>query len=291
MKGRNIGKSWIGAALLTTFAISIASAQTPAATGELVKPNLPTKKLIEYGWDLPTPNYLHEHIGEMEKAPFEGVIFRLGDEGGQVFQPEKWDEKKLAPQLKTLGEIKWNKFTDNFLSVYAASTMDWFSDSDWDKVVAHTQFAAKAAKVAGCKGIMFDPEPYGNNPWNYSEQKDAKTKTFAQYAAQARKRGGQFMHALSSQNADLKVLMFYQYSMLYYVSHADDPLTRAQAVDSYSYGLMMPFLDGMLEAAGPGVQFIDGNDAAATHQTCANPDDSLRNRPASEIIYQDPRCG
>ncbi len=267
MKRVSIGKVWIGAALLTALATSNALAQTPAASGELVKSNLPAKTLIEYGWDLPTPDYLHEHIGEMEKTPFDGVIFRLGDEGGQVFQPEKWDEKKLAPQLKTLGEIKWNKFTGNFLSVYAASTMDWFNDADWEKVLAHTQFAAKAAKIAGCKGIMFDPEPYGNNPWNYSEQKDAKTKSFAQYATLARKRGGQFMRALSSQNANLKVLMFYQYSMLYYISHADDPLTRAQAVDSYSYGLMMPFLDGMLEAAGPGIQFIDGNEFSYYYKT------------------------
>lgn len=49
MKQRNTTKTWIGAAILTALATGIASAQTPAASGELVKPNLPAKKLIEYG--------------------------------------------------------------------------------------------------------------------------------------------------------------------------------------------------------------------------------------------------
>lgn len=248
----------IGVALVSAILTANAMAQAPAA--ELVKPNLPPKKLIEYGWDLPYPDTLRDNIRAMEQTPFEGVIFRLRDDGGQVFKPEAWDEKKLKPQLQVLSDIKWGKFTDNFLSVYAASTMDWFSDSDWEKILAHTKFAARAAKAAGCKGIMFDPEPYGNNPWNYSEQKHAQKKTFLEYSRQARKRGAQFMRALSSQNERLKLLMFYQYSMFYYISHDADPLRRAQSVDSYAYGLMMPFLDGMLEAAGPGVQFIDGNE-------------------------------
>jgi hypothetical protein len=242
------------------FAGSTMAQPASSASGQLVKPNLPPKKLIEYGWDLPNPTYLRDNIRSMETTPFEGVIFRLSDDGGQVFKPEAWDEKKLKPQLKVLSDIKWGKFTDNFLSVYAASTMDWFSDSDWQKVIDHTKFAAAAAKAARCKGVMFDPEPYGNNPWNYSEQKHAKTKTFLEYSRQARKRGKQFMRALSSQDDNLKLLMFYQYSMFYYISHDADPLRRAQSVNSYAYGLMMPFLDGMLEAAGPGVQFIDGNE-------------------------------
>lgn len=201
----------VGAALVTTFFAGSAMAQSVA--GQLVKPNLPSKKLIEYGWDLPSPNYLRDNIRAMEKTPFEGVIFRLNDDGGQVFKPETWNQKKLEPQLKVLSDIKWGKFTDNFLSVYSASTMDWFSDSDWKKVIAHTEFAARAAKAAHCKGIMFDPEPYGNNPWNYSEQKYTKTKSFLDNSQMARKRGKKSMRALSSQDDKLKLLMFYQYSI------------------------------------------------------------------------------
>jgi hypothetical protein len=257
----------IGMGAVLASAVFAGSAMAQTATGQLVKPNLPPKKLIEYGWDLPSPDYLCDNIRAMEQTPFEGVIFRMKDNGGQIFKPEAWDEKKLTPQLQVLSDIKWGKFTDNFLSVYAASTMDWFSDSDWKKIIAHTKFAARAAEAAHCKGIMFDPEPYGNNPWNYSEQKHAKTKTFLEYSRQARKRGAQFMRALSSRNPDLKLLMFYQYSMFYGISHDADPLRRAQSVNSYAYGLMAPFLDGMLEVAGSGIRLIDGNEHSYYYKT------------------------
>ena len=35
------------------------------------------KKLIEYGWDVPQPAYIRANIREMEKKPFDGLIFRL----------------------------------------------------------------------------------------------------------------------------------------------------------------------------------------------------------------------
>jgi hypothetical protein len=232
-----------------------------ARVAGVVKPNLPPKKVIEYGWDTPYPAYVRDNIREMEKQPFDGVIFRLNDNADQVFNVSAWDKKKFESQLKVLSDIKWGKFTDNFLALYAASTMDWFSDSDWKTIIEHTKFCSKAAKTAGTVGFMFDPEPYGNNPWHYDEQKHAKTKTFAEYAAIARKRGAQFMKALGSDMPKAKILMFYQFSMPYvYASRNPDPVKRALDVNKSPYGLMAPFLDGMLEAAGPGIQFVDGNE-------------------------------
>ena len=35
------------------------------------------KKLIEYGWDVPKPSFVAEHIREMEQRPFEGLIMRV----------------------------------------------------------------------------------------------------------------------------------------------------------------------------------------------------------------------
>ena len=37
----------------------------------------PAKKLLEYGWDVPYPDYLRAHIKDMEKKPFDGLLFRL----------------------------------------------------------------------------------------------------------------------------------------------------------------------------------------------------------------------
>ncbi len=55
---------------------------------------------------------------------------------------------------------------------------------------------------------------------------------------------------------ELKLLMFYQYVLFYgAIKSPDDP-----ALQKHHYGLMLPFLNGMLEAAGDKVQLIDGNE-------------------------------
>ena len=60
------------------------------------------KKLIEWGWDFPTPGYLRQNIRKMENAPFDGVNFWLiagcndpKSEGGTIFSKTKWDETKF----------------------------------------------------------------------------------------------------------------------------------------------------------------------------------------------------
>jgi hypothetical protein len=83
-------------------------------------PARPVKKLIEYGWDVPYPDQVRKDIRNMEKKPFDGVIFRLR-EWNHAFDPRPWDEAKLKPQLDDLAAIEWRTFTDNFLCLYAAN--------------------------------------------------------------------------------------------------------------------------------------------------------------------------
>lgn len=226
------------------------------------------KKLIEYGWDVPTPDYVRDHIQEMEKRPFEGIMFRLPLDGGNVFDPGNWEKNKAAlqDQLKVASSIKWHKFTDNFLGMYAASTMNWYSDSDWEKVLSAVKFNAQVAKAAGCVGLLFDPEPYGTNPWDYPKQEDTAKYSYAQYSQKVYQRGQQFMDAMQSQNPDVKVLMFHQYQMLYDVTHNPDPAKREATLAAAAYGLYLPFLNGMLSAIKGNAQMIDGNENSYYYQ-------------------------
>ena len=238
------------------------------------KPNLPSKKLIEYGWDdylEPDVVYIRDNIREMEKRPFNGMIFRLPDSGGEVFNLRAWDEKKLEPHLKVLSEIKWNKFTDNFVAILALPesatiTTDWFSDDAWKKVLAHTQFISRAVKTSGCKGIMFDPE---GDPalWAYNAEKKATGRSFEDYAQQARMRGSQFMRTLMIDKPDVRVLMFHHYSRFSNITQSTDPAVRAQVVKEDTYALLPSFIDGMIAVAADGVQVIDGNEPAYWYRT------------------------
>ena len=229
-----------------------------AADGESTFATTTGKKLIEYGWDVPSPEYVRDHIREMEKRPFEGVIMRLPKRGGNVFDVSA--DPDLQDQIKVLSDIKWNKFTDNFLAMYAASTMDWYSESDWKKVLSKVQFNARAAKAANCVGLLFDPEPYGFNPWNYRKQKHADKYSYAEYSARVYLRGQQFMQTMQRQIPDVKVLMFHQYQMMYAVTHDFDPAKRQATLANAAYGLYLPFLNGMLSVINRDAQMIDGNE-------------------------------
>src|SRR5690606_32666184 len=109
---------------------------------------------------------------------------------------------------------------------------DWFSDSDWEKVLSKTQFIAKAAKAAGCVGIVLDPESYGRSPWKYDVQLHSDQYTYDQYSDKAFERGKQFIDALQGELPDLRLLMFYQYSI---ILHNTDPAAQKAALQKSTY--------------------------------------------------------
>lgn len=230
------------------------------------------KKLIEYGWDVPTPDFIRQNIREMEKLPFDGLIFRL-PKGTNVFTKDKWDEASFAQVLDDCKSIEWQsptrqsygegaKFTDNFVIVLAASTMDWFSDADWEAVRHNLGIVAKAAALARCRGLCFDAEPYGNNPWSYPNQAHAKEKSFAEYEAKARQRGAQFMQTIQTHLPKAVIHTFFQLSLFGRLVDEPDLAKRSQQLSQHGYALLPAFLNGMLDAAGPEVVITDGNEPA-----------------------------
>ncbi|HIE52743.1 MAG TPA: hypothetical protein EYP85_13395 [Armatimonadetes bacterium] len=219
------------------------------------------KKIVEYGWDVPRPDFIRAHIREMERRPFDGLIFRLpGD--GRVFTDRKWNEADFAGAYEDLQHIHWQRFTDNFICIYAASTMDWCNDEHWEAVQHNLRLVAKAARLGRCQGICFDPEPYGPNPWAYTQAAHRQEKTFAEYQALVRQRGAQFIQALRQEMPRFKLLTFFQLSLFPSLLRPMDPNRRQSLLSEQHYALLPAFLNGMLDAAGDEVTIIDGNEGA-----------------------------
>ena len=218
----------------------------PAAVAE-TEPS--QKKLIEYGWDVPSPTFVAEHIREMEERPFDGLIMQVPNIGS-IFVNKKWDEAEVVGEFRALQQIRWRKFTDNFICMYSASTMDWFSDPDWECVLHNVGLCAKAAKVGNLKGLCFDLEPYGDNPWLYSRQPRAKERSFEEYQAIVRRRGAQMMAEIQKY---LPAPVIHTFFLLTYISKAGN-------LADHEYGLVPAFLNGMLDAAAPGAVITDGNE-------------------------------
>jgi len=266
------------------LAAVILAAATPSGSSAQDRPK---KKLIEFGWDRPSPEFVRDHIREMETRPFDGIIFPT-KEYDHAFDTRVWTEEAFRPQMDALAAIRWGKFTDNFLLLYSANIgkMDWFDDAQWKVIEANMRLFSKAANAGRCAGVCFDNEPYGDDPWVYTGRFPGKS--FDEVVEKVRVRGAQFMQALQSAMPKVKVLHFFQLG--YYGDTSEetrtyrkaerwnllnepDPAVRTHKLSERWLALFCPFFIGMLEAAGPGVTFIDGNEFAYYYDS---PDDFYR---------------
>ena len=229
-------------------------------------PGPTTKKLIEYGWDVPTPRYVADHIREMEQRPFDGVMMYV-PAIRDVFATQDLDEAALNVEMEALQRIRWGRFTDNFLMVLARSEMDWFSDEDWEWVLRNVGLAAQAARLGGCKGLTFDCEPYGADPWDYRKQKYAAEKSFPEYQAQVRQRGTEFIARIQEEFPHPVIHTFYLLALYNHpnrgtIASEPDPVAREKKMRDSLWPLYPAFVNGMLDGARPGTVITDGNEDA-----------------------------
>ncbi|HPK00446.1 MAG TPA: hypothetical protein PKW60_13250, partial [Candidatus Hydrogenedentes bacterium] len=201
------------------------------------------KRLIEYGWDVPTTEQVRKNINKMERRPFDGLVFRLKG-GGNVFVPEPWGESRFKEDYDNAERIKWERFTDNFVIMWAASDQDWFNDSQWEQIIINTRLVAHAARLARCVGICFDAEPYGENPWEYAKTAHHDTYSFAEYQAKVRQRGAQFIQAIEAELPDPQILTFFQLSYFANLCVPMDPGFRQEKLSKEYYALLPAFLEG-----------------------------------------------
>ncbi|MEW6157726.1 MAG: hypothetical protein AB1813_09850, partial [Verrucomicrobiota bacterium] len=225
---------------------------------------LAEKKLIEFGWDEPGTAFMREHIAQMEKSPFHGCVFHVdaskegGGRGGS-FTWESWGarvftEAELKPALEDLKATKFRRFTDNFLRFNTTpAKIDWFDDHS--AVLTNAFLAARLARDGKVKGLLFDIEQYEGPLFDYRKQRDARTKGWEVYAAQVRRRGREVMEAFQRGYPNPTIFLTFGYSLPWLESGNG----KGSLADCH-YGLLAPFLDGMLEAARGKTRLIDGHE-------------------------------
>jgi len=228
----------------------------------------PGKKLIEWGWDEPSPAYLRANAERMDRYGFDGVVFHAEpthDEKVANFAWECWSAKRFeyadfAQNLTDLQAAKrqFKRLTDNFLRFNVCpGDVDWFDDAAFAAVVANAELAGRVAREGGCRGLMFDIEMYGKPLFTYTQQARQGAKTFAEYEAQVRQRGQQLMRALNRYYPDITILLTYGYEI---TGVGGD---RSQA----GYGLLKNLLDGMFDAAADRTTIVDAYEGAYSYRT------------------------
>ncbi len=218
------------------------------------------KKLIEYGWDCPDTAYYREHLKDIERSGFDGVVIRIrrpGVEGSlsrRIFSSVPVDAEACEMAIKDLQVSPSPILTENMIQcVTQPGDVDWF-DPAWETVSRNAALLAKIAKQGGCRGIMMDPEEYGGYKlWSYkSLPAELKAKhTFAEYRVQVRKRGREFIQAINREYPDITILLLLGGSF-----------TQLKCVrqprETASYSLLADFQDGLCEGAAPGTVIVDG---------------------------------
>jgi hypothetical protein len=219
-------------------------------------PSAARKKLIEVGWDAPTPSHLRANISTMSQQPFDGVMVNLS--AGKTFlNKNPYPESAFTQDRADLAAIGPSKLTDNFVTMWSAreAGWDWFSDSDWSSAQTNATNFAKTAKAGNFKGFMFDPEPYGTNPWSYSAAL-YPSQSFSSVQAKVRERGAAFMTVVQAELPTVKILTLFGTSIVKSQAEERGSLEKAD------WALLASFIDGMLDTIGPQARIIDGNEGS-----------------------------
>lgn len=233
------------------------------------------KKLIQTGWDRPTPSVLLRNLEAREALPFVGMgvkIIGTDDEGGPVRMRDAgnarpWKRAWFQAQVDTLRQIRSTKLTDNFvyvdLSPAKAEFVDAFDDAGWEVVVDHLRIAAWLAREGGLKGIMFDPEAYRGSIVKYRNRLHTD-RSFDEYAAKVRQRGREIMRAMASEYPDMTFFTLFMHSGIAMGAFGLDP---REGLEHASYSLYPAFINGWLDAIPPTMCIIDGFEMAYPHSS------------------------
>ena len=226
----------------------------------------PKKKLIEFGWDEPDPAFMRKHLAQLEASPFDGCVYHLPYPEGlmdkkygkainyawAVWGKRRFREEELSQSLADLRATKFKRFRSTFLRMNVTpATLDWFDDHT--AVMSNLRLGASIARRGGSAGVLLDTEQYQEKLFDYSAQRDKATHTYGEYAAQARRRGEEAMRALEKGYPGLTVFVTFTTSYVFLVANENH-----KPLEQQYYGLLPPFIDGMIAAASDSAKIVDG---------------------------------
>ncbi len=227
------------------------------------RPRPAARKLIEFGWDEPDTGFLRRHRQQLEQAPFDGCVFHVLAQGSsgppQNFTWLCWGRRRFTPSefagaRADLESTQGTRFRDNFLRFNVTpGDVDWFDD--FTAVTSNALHAAQLARAGHCRGILLDTEQYQGKLFDYQKQHGAADHSWAEYAAQTRRRGREVMAAFQEGFPGLTILVTFGPSLVWkQIGGGRTPV--ADCPD----GLLVPFFDGMIAAASKETQLVDGHE-------------------------------
>jgi hypothetical protein len=213
-------------------------------------------KLIHFGWDNPTIASLPQMLEKFGASPFDGISV-TATAHDRVFTVNALPDTAYDGDDVILAKLKPGQLSNSYLVIHAATdgVFDWTDDQHWSSVLKNTRSLARLAHRGSFKGLVFDMEPYGKNPWDYATQPSHGKFAFAAFQDIVQKRGEDMLRAMQEEFPGLDVFCLYGLSAM--TSLLDDPSAQ---MSEQGYGLWPAFFGGWIKAAAPPTRIIDGNE-------------------------------
>ena len=270
-------KALRGSSVLVLLAITVTSCQTHTAQDA---------KLLQLGWGTPMAENLPGTIEQMEQSNpgFDAFVVGVQLRGPcEAKALREGHERRFCWCVFGKGRVRWDNVAQDVASLRAAAdkatklqmflrfnvtpgNVDWF-DPAWDAIVHNAAILGKMTRQGRCRGLFFDIEQYGkrelgqSHPFSYAYQPNRKDHSFGEYAQQARLRGRQWIQAFQKESPDAVIIFAWAHSQSVWQrwlnrggKFAWDEFNRTRPTET----LLGPFIDGILEAAGPGITIYDG---------------------------------
>ena len=237
------------------------------------------RKLIEFGWDEPDLEFLLSNRAVMQRSPFDGCVFHVNTSvpgkspesltwlgwGRREFKAEEFPGAfKALAASKIVIDPQRKAFDHNFLRFNVTpGKLDWFDDHR--AVVANARLAGMLARQAACDGILLDTEQYEGQLFDYAKQRDAARRSWLDYAFQARRRGKEVMAAIQESFPELTVMLTFGPSLL--CGHPPDVFVPREV---HRYGLLVPFVDGLIDATEGKTRIVDGFEQSYGYREAAS---------------------
>lgn len=234
--------------------------------GSYINPHLhhPTdKKLIQTSSTLQW-NFVKNNIALMEaRHPYmDGVASSMNGNFSRDYRmlsgDKLWTEDDV--QLSTVSQIKWGRFTDNFVVLYFGDSLnfDFFNEKKWSVIFHNAEMVSRMVKAGRFKGLFLDDENYFNEShgWKY-DSSWYPGYSFEQVSAKCRERGKKFMESLQSNVLNALTILDFIWMGDHWNNYDDNNARQA---------LWIAFKHGMLEAAKPGDILVEGNEMSYYYQ-------------------------
>ena len=222
-------------------------------------------KLVHYGWENPAISKLPEIIAKLAQSPFDGLAAKASAHN-EIFQSVAFPEADFADDFASLSKLPKGALGESYLMVNSATdnVYDWTNETHWRAALANMGMIVRLAKRGGFKGIVFDVEPYGKSPWDYSTQpvpQGRKRPGFVDYAKLLNARGAATMDMMEGEFPGVEIWCLFGLS----ANHAtlEELRTGADRTDVLAndpYGLWPAFFSGLIEASDISTHIIDGNE-------------------------------